>query len=169
MTGKEIWNMLKSSIKNWSTSEFRWFIYDAIVYVAGEKMTDKIPLLRPYFGDEELAEIKQVLDSGWVSQGPKTKEFEEAACDYIGAKHAIAVTNCTSALHLSLLAMGIKSGDEILVADYTYPATGHSVAYCGAKPVFVDIDPRTYNINPAAIEEKITENSRAIIPVHTFG
>jgi dTDP-4-amino-4,6-dideoxygalactose transaminase len=132
-------------------------------------LRDKIPLLRPYFDDEELVEIKQVLDSGWVSQGPKTKEFEQAVSDYTGAKHAIAVTNCTSALHLSLLAIGIKPGDEVLVADYTYPATGHSVVYCGAKPVFVDINPRTYNIDPHVTEEKITDMTKAIIPVHTFG
>ena len=132
-------------------------------------MNHNIPLLKPYFDMDELEEIKKVLDSGWVSQGPKTKEFEQAVCNYTGAKHAIAVTNCTSALHLSLLAIGIKPDDEVLVADYTYPATGHSVVYCRAKPVFVDIDPKTYNIDEQAIAEKITSKTKAIIPVHTFG
>ena len=128
-----------------------------------------IPLTKPYFGPEELEEIKKVLDSGWVSQGPKVKEFEQNVADYLGVDHAIAVTNCTAALHLALLSLDIGPGDEVIVADYTFPATGHAVMYCGAKPVFADIDPRTYNIDPEQIEEKITPRTRAIIPVHTFG
>ncbi len=132
-------------------------------------MTSKIPLLKPYFDSEELEEIQKVLDSGWVSQGPKVKEFEDKIAEYLGVKYAIAVTNCTSALHLALLSLGIKKGDEVLVADYTFPATGHSVLYCGAKPVFVDVNLKTYNIDPNLIEGKITERTKAIIPVHTFG
>jgi dTDP-4-amino-4,6-dideoxygalactose transaminase len=132
-------------------------------------MHSKIPLLRPFFDSEELEEIQKVLESGWVSQGPKVKEFENKVADYLGVKYAIAVANCTSALHLSSLSLSIKQGDEVLVADYTFPATGHSVLYCGAKPVFVDVDLRTYNINPELIEGKITERTKAIIPVHTFG
>ncbi|RLJ01591.1 MAG: hypothetical protein DRP08_05340 [Candidatus Aenigmatarchaeota archaeon] len=128
-----------------------------------------IPLARPYFNNEELEEIKEVLDSGWVSQGPKVKEFEEALTKYVNSKYAIAVINCTAALHLSLLAIGVSKGDEVLVADFTHPATGHAVLYCGAIPVFIDVDPRTYNIDPNLIEEKITEKTKAIIPVHTFG
>lgn len=132
-------------------------------------MNIKIPLLRPYFDSEELAEIKRVLDSGWVSQGPKVKEFEDKITEYLGVKYAIAVTNCTSALHLALLSIGVKGGDEVLVADFTFPATGHAVLYCGAKPVFIDIDLKTYNIDPVLIEDKITDKTKAIIPVHTFG
>ncbi|RCV62774.1 dTDP-4-amino-4,6-dideoxygalactose transaminase [Methanophagales archaeon] len=132
-------------------------------------MTVKIPLLRPYFDSEELEEIKIVLDSGWVSQGPKVKEFEDKIAEYLDVKYAIAVTNCTSALHLALLGIGVKEGDGVLVADFTFPATGHVVLYCGAKPVFVDIDLKTYNINPESIEEKISDKTKAIIPVHTFG
>jgi dTDP-4-amino-4,6-dideoxygalactose transaminase len=128
-----------------------------------------IPLTRPYFDKEELEEIQEVLDSGWVSQGPKTKEFEDAFAKYVGAKYAVAVTNCTAALHLSLLGIGIEKGDEVLVADFTHPATGHSVLYCGAKPVFIDVDLRTYNIDPNLMEEKITEKTKAVITVHTFG
>ncbi|CAG0999704.1 perosamine synthetase [Methanosarcinales archaeon] len=133
------------------------------------KMIFNIPLFKPYFGLEELEEIEKVLNSGWVSQGPKVKEFEEKAANYLGVKYAIAVTNCTAALHLALLSFDIRNGDEVLVADFTFPATGHSVLYCGAKPVFVDIDPKTYNIDPESIEEKITDKTKAIIPVHTFG
>lgn len=129
----------------------------------------KIPLLRPYFDAEELKEIKKVLDSGWVSQGPKVKELEDKIAAYLGVKHAIAVTNCTSALHLSLLSIGVKEGDEVLVADYTFPATGHAVLYCKARPVFIDIDKNTYNIDPRLIKDKINRKTKAIIPVHTFG
>jgi dTDP-4-amino-4,6-dideoxygalactose transaminase len=129
----------------------------------------KVPLLLPYFDSEELEEVKKVLDSGWVTQGPKVEEFEGKITDYLGVKYAIAVTNCTSALHLALLSIGVKRGDEVLVADFTFPATGHAVLYCRAKPIFVDIDLKTYNIHPKSIEEKITERTKAIIPVHTFG
>ena len=132
-------------------------------------MNKQIPLAKPFFNDEELDEIKKVLDSGWVSQGPKVKEFEEKVAEFVGAKYAIAVTNCTSALHLSNLSIGIKKGDEVIVADYTFPATGHSVLYCRAKPVFCDVDIKTYNIDPEKIKNKITKKTKAIIPVHTFG
>ncbi|RLG57681.1 MAG: glutamine--scyllo-inositol aminotransferase [Candidatus Hydrothermarchaeota archaeon] len=132
-------------------------------------MKYEIPLVRPYFDSEELEEIKKVLDSGWVTQGPKVKEFEDKITDYLGVKHAIAVTNCTSALHLALISVGVKRGDEVLVADFTFPATGHAVLYCGAKPVFVDVDLKTYNINPSLIKDRITNRTKAIIPVHTFG
>jgi dTDP-4-amino-4,6-dideoxygalactose transaminase len=128
-----------------------------------------IPLAKPYFGAEELELIKEVLDSGWVTQGPKVKTFESMAAEYLGINHTVAVCNCTAALHLSLLALGISKGDEVIVADFTFPATGHSVMFCGAKPVFIDINPRTYNIDPILIEEKITPRTKAIIPVHTFG
>ena len=130
---------------------------------------DKIPLARPFFGHEELDEVREVLESGWVSQGPKVKEFEGRVADYLGVRHAVAMTNCTAALHLALLALGIGPGDDVLVADYTFPATGHAVLYCGARPIFIDIDPRTYNIDPDLIKENVTLKTRAIIPVHTFG
>ena len=132
-------------------------------------MKVKIPLLKPYFDSEELEELKKVLDSGWVTQGPKVKEFEDKITEYLGVKYAIAVTNCTSALHLALLSIGVKQGDEVLVADFTFPATGHAVLYCRAKPIFIDVDLKTYNMNPNLIEERITERTKAIIPVHTFG
>ena len=128
-----------------------------------------LPLSKPSFSFNEISEISKVLDSGWVSQGPKSTEFEKAVIEYTGAKHAIAVSNCTSALHLALLSIGVEKGDEVLVADYTFPATGHAVLYCGAKPVFVEVDRKTYNIDPELIHSKLTKRTKAIIPVHTFG
>ena len=128
-----------------------------------------IPLAKPFFDDDELIEIRAVLNSGWVSQGPKVKEFEGVVSSYTGTAHAIAVNNCTAALHLVNLCSGITKGDEVLVADFTFPATGHAVMYCGAKPVFVDIEEDTYNLDPSILEEKITDRTRAVIPVHTFG
>jgi len=129
----------------------------------------KIHLFRPFFDKDEMQEVQKVLDSGWVSQGPKVKEFEEKVSKFIGVKHAIAVTNCTCALHLANLSIGLTKRDEVIVADYTFPATGHSVLYCDARPIFVDVDPKTYNIDPEKIEENITPKTKAIIPVHTFG
>jgi len=139
-----------------------------------------IPLTKPYFNQDEIKEIKKVLDSGWVSQGPEVKKFEKKVTEYLNIKYAIAVSNCTAALHLSLLAIGVKKNDEVLVADYTFPATGHSVLYCGAKPIFIDINPKTFNLDPLKIEQylkdkiknqksKIKNWPKAIIPVHTFG
>jgi perosamine synthetase len=128
-----------------------------------------LPLSKPSFSLNEISEISKVLDSGWVSQGPKSTEFEKAVIEYTGVKYAIAVSNCTAALHLALLGIGVKKGDEVLVADYTFPATGHAVLYCGAKPVFVDVDRKTYNIDPDLIHSKLTKRTKAIIPVHTFG
>ena len=128
-----------------------------------------IPLAKPYFDSDEMDEIKEVLDSCWVSQGPKVREFEDKVVEYLRVNYAVAVSNCTAALHLSLLSIGIKEHDEVLVADFTFPATGHSVLYCGAKPIFCDIDLKTYNIDPGLMEDKITDKTKAIIPVHTFG
>ncbi|MBN1645262.1 DegT/DnrJ/EryC1/StrS family aminotransferase [Candidatus Woesearchaeota archaeon] len=129
-----------------------------------------IPLSKPFFDKEETEEIKKVLETGWVAgQGPKNKELEEEFAKYIGVKHAICISNCTAALHLALLALGIGRGDEVIVPDFTFPATAHAVLYVNAKPVFIDIDPTTFNINTKLIEKKITKNTKAIIPVHMFG
>ena len=129
----------------------------------------EIPLAKPYFDSEELKEIDKVLKSGWVSKGPEAAMFESMVARYVGVKHGVAVVNCTAALHLSLLSLGIKKGDEVLVSDFTFPATGHSVLYCGAKPVFVDVLPDTYNIDPSQVEGLITARTKAVIPVHAFG
>ncbi len=129
-----------------------------------------IPLTRPYLGEDELKAVQDSFNSGWVAgQGPQNKELEQKFAEYVGVKHAICVSNCTAALHLALLALDIGPGDEVIVPDFTFPATAHAVMYVGAKPVFVDVELNTYNLDPNKIKEKITTRTKAIIPVHAFG
>jgi len=128
-----------------------------------------IPLFSPYSDQDELNEIKSVLDSNWLAQGPKVKEFEELISKKLGVKHVIVCSSCTTALHLALLGVGVAPGDDVLVADYTFPATGHAVAHCQANPVFVDVDLQTYNLDLGDAISKLTSKTKAIIPVHTFG
>ena len=129
----------------------------------------KIPLARPYYTEEEINAIKSVLNSRWVAQGPIVEKFEKKFAEYIGTKYAIAVNSCTSALHLSLLAIGIKKNDEVILPDFTFPATGNAILYTGAKPILVDIDLKTKNIDINQIEDKITDKTKAILPVDLFG
>jgi len=129
----------------------------------------QIPLAKPWIGEEEIEAVAEVLKSGWIIQGPKVKEFEERFAEYQRTKYAVACNSCTAALHISLAAIGIKPGDEVIVPAFSFIASANVVLYQGAKPIFVDVDPETYNINPEKIEEKITKNTRAIIPVHLMG
>lgn len=129
-----------------------------------------ISLTKPYFDNNEINAVKETFASGWVAgQGPKGEELSEYIKKNTDANFAIPVNNCTAGLHLSLLAIGIKPGDEVIVSDYTFPATGHSVMFCGAIPRFVDVNLCTYNIEPYLIEEKINDKTKAIIVVHEFG
>jgi dTDP-4-amino-4,6-dideoxygalactose transaminase len=128
-----------------------------------------IRLALPFTDDDELNEIRHVLDSGYLTQGPKTAEFERLVAEYVGTKYAFATTSATTALHLSLVVLGIGPGDEVLVPDFTFPATANVVVQQGAKPVLVDIDLDTFTMNVSDLESKITRHSKAIIPVHTFG
>lgn len=128
-----------------------------------------IPVTKPVLGEEEIKAVAERLLGGWVVQGPKVREFEEAFAAYSGAKYARATTSCTTALHLALICLGVGPGDEVIVPALTYVATANAVVYCGATPVFVDIDLRTFNMDPSAIEAKITEKTKAIVPVHEFG
>ncbi len=128
-----------------------------------------IQIASPCFGEEEWEALREPIVSGWITQGPKVAEFEKLFAERHKVKYAVAVSSCTAALHLALLAIGIGPGDEVLVPAFTWIATANAVLYCGATPVFVDIDPRTFNIDPSNVKEKITARTKAIIPVHLFG
>jgi perosamine synthetase len=129
----------------------------------------RVPLIRPYLTDEVRAKVLEVLDSGHWTEGPVTRELEAAFRTYTGAAHALAVTSCTTGLEMALRCLGIGGGDEVIVPDYTYPATASVVAIVGAKAVIVDCDPRTMNIDYDAAEAAIGPRTRAIIPVSLFG
>lgn len=128
-----------------------------------------IPVARPFFGFEEEQAVVETLRSGWVSQGPRVAEFERHFAEYVGARHAIAVSSCTTALHLAMVVAGICAGDEVLCPSLSFIATANCIRYVGATPVFVDIDPVTYNLDPSRIEEAITPRTRAILAVHQIG
>ncbi|HDI02675.1 MAG TPA: DegT/DnrJ/EryC1/StrS family aminotransferase [Candidatus Aenigmarchaeota archaeon] len=128
-----------------------------------------IRIASPMIGEEEKKAVMEVLESGMLVQGPRVKELEEKFAEYIGTKYAVATSSGTSALHLALLALGIGPGDEVITTPFSFIATANSILFCGAKPVFVDIDPKTFNIDPNKIEEKITNKTKAILPVHLYG
>ena len=132
-------------------------------------MENKISIANPIIGEEEIEEVLKVLKSGMIAQGPKVEEFEKEFAKWTGAKYAIATNSGTSALHVALLACGIGKGDEVITTPFTFIATGNSIVYTGAKPVFADIDPETYNIDPSSIEKHITNKTKAIMPVHLYG
>ncbi len=128
-----------------------------------------IKLSMPAIGSEEFEQIKEVLDSGYLVQGDKVDEFENLVKDYLKAKHVIAVSSGTAALHLALLALDIKAGDEVIIPDFTFPATANVIELVGATPVFVDIDLDSFCIDTKKIEEKISSRTKAIMPVQEFG
>lgn len=128
-----------------------------------------VRLAFPELGEEELAEIADVLASGQLTMGPKVAEFEELLADAAGTAHAIAVSSGTAALHVAVLALGIGPGDEVLVPAYTFPATANVVALAGAKPVLVDVDPTTMNLDPEDCARRTSPRAKAILAVHLFG
>ena len=128
-----------------------------------------IPITKPFFDHTEKDLIGQVLETGWVVQGPKVEEFERLLCAYTGSTHSVATSSCTTALHLALLATGVGPGDEVIVPAFTWISTANVVEYVGAKPVFCDIDLSTFNLNPEAVKASLSERTKAIIPVHLFG
>ncbi len=128
-----------------------------------------IPVARPLLGPEEVSAAGRAILSGWVTQGPEVAALEREFAAFVGAPHACAVSSGTTALHLALLAVGVRPGDEVITVSHSYIATANSIRYCGARPVFVDIDPGTFNLDPRKIEPAISERTRAILCVHQMG
>lgn len=128
-----------------------------------------IPVFRPDYDERELEALRPVLASGWIGLGPKTAEFEEKFAAYVGSAHAVAVNSATAALHMALLAAGIGEGDEVLVPSMSFVSTAHAVEYVGARPVFVDVEYDTLNLDVLDASRKITPRTKAIIPVHFGG
>jgi dTDP-4-amino-4,6-dideoxygalactose transaminase len=129
----------------------------------------EVPFSKPYLRGDEGAAVAEVIASGWVSQGPRVRAFEQAFAERVGAAEAVATTNCTTALQLALYVAGVGPGDEVIVPSMSFIATANAVWQNGATPVFADVDPRTYNLDPASAEAAITERTRAIMPVHQLG
>ena len=129
----------------------------------------KVSIASPVIEEEEINAVIDVMKSGMIAQGPKVIEFEEEFAKYVGAKYGIATNSGTSALHVALLAAGIGEGDEVITTPFTFAATGNSILYTGARPVFVDIDPETFTIDPCKIEDAITDKTKAIMPVQLYG
>ena len=128
-----------------------------------------IPIAKPVLDEAEAEAARQVVLSGWVTQGPQVAAFESEFAAHVGAPHACAVSSCTTALHLALLAIGVGAGEEVITASHSFIATANSVRYCGATPIFVDIDPRTYNIDPQHVAAAVTSRTRAILAIHQMG
>jgi UDP-4-amino-4,6-dideoxy-N-acetyl-beta-L-altrosamine transaminase len=131
--------------------------------------TKFIPYGRQWIDEDDIKAVVEVLRGDYLTTGPKIKEFEESLTQYTGAKYAVAISNGTAALHAACFAAGIKEGDEVITTPITFAASANCVLYMGAKPVFADINPRTYNIDPDEIRSKVTERTKAIIPVHFTG
>lgn len=131
--------------------------------------TNMIPIAKPCLDDREADAVRRVINTGWITQGPEVAAFEREFAACVGATHACAVSNCTTALHLALMAAGVRPGDEVITVSHSYIATANSVRHCGAVPVFVDVDGATFNMDPAMVEAAISPRTRAILCVHQIG
>ena len=134
-----------------------------------EASARKIQIALPCTGEDEAAAAREPILSGWLTQGPKVAAFEKAFAERHGVERALATTSCTTALHLALAAIGVGPGDEVIVPAFTWVATANVVLYCGATPVFADVDPRTFNIDVNHAARRVTGRTKAIVPVHLFG
>lgn len=134
-------------------------------------MTQKnfIPITKPWMGEAEEQAVRRPIVSGWVTQGPEVAGFEKEFAAYMGASFACAISSCTTALHLALLAVGVKPGDEVITASHSFIATPNSIRYCGATPVFIDVQPGTFNMESSLLEKAITPKTRAVLCVHQMG
>lgn len=132
-------------------------------------MSDFLPFSRPAMGAEELAAVKAVLDSGWITTGPKNQQLEEAFCQLTGNQHAVAVCSATAGMHITLMALGIGAGDEVITPSMTWVSTLNMIVLLGATPVMVDVDRDTLMVTPEQIEATITPRTKAIVPVHYAG
>jgi len=128
-----------------------------------------IPIAKPYLTKEEAQNAYDTVLSGWVTQGPNVVEFEKEFAAYVGSKYAVASSSCTTALHLCFIVAGIGKGDEVICPSLSYIATANSIIYAGAKPVFADVDPKTYNLDVDATKKAITPKTKAILLVHQIG
>jgi dTDP-4-amino-4,6-dideoxygalactose transaminase len=137
--------------------------------LVSRESADAVRLAFPELGEAELAEVRAVLESGALTMGPKVAELEELVAAACGVEHAVAVANGTAALHLAVLALGLGPGDEVIVPAYTFPATANVVRLAGATPVLVDVDPTTFNLDPARVEAAVTRRTKAVLAVHLFG
>ena len=129
----------------------------------------RIKLIEPVVGKEEIRNVSKVLRSGWLTEGPRTEELEERIKQYVGVDYAVAATSCTTAIELALRALEIGPGDEVIVPDFTHPATGNMIRWVGARPVLVDVDLFSYNVDPEEVEKAVTKNTRCILPVSWGG
>ena len=132
-------------------------------------MALRIPITKPWLDEQEAAAAGRAILSGWVTQGPEVAAFEREFAEMVGAPLACAVANCTSALHLALRAVGVGPGDEVITVSHSFIATANAIRYCGATPVFVDIEPGTFNLDPALLEAALSEKTRAVLCVHQMG
>jgi dTDP-4-amino-4,6-dideoxygalactose transaminase len=128
-----------------------------------------IPVAKPILDEREVDAVRRALLSGWVTQGPEVAAFEAEFADYVGAAHACAVSNCTTALHLALRAVGVGDGDEVVTVSHSFIATANAIRHCGASPVFIDIEPGSYNMDAGLVERALTSRTRAILCVHQLG
>jgi perosamine synthetase len=134
-----------------------------------ESLRKTIPVARPWMDSREVDAVRRPIENGWITQGPEVAAFEKEFGEYVGAPYACAVSNCTAALHLALLACGVSAGDEVITVSHSFIATASSIRYCGAIPVFVDILPDTFNLDPSKIENAISPKTKAILCVHQMG